>query len=87
MNVTREEAVGKAVSRLVQGIVSEAIRREAIVQRHTNGHRKITPLLKLQGRYMGLIRTAPPRKKAQYKRIRAEKGVEAAIRAIQRDRE
>ena len=35
--------------------------------------------LKLQGRYMGLLRGLPARKAAAVKRIRAEKGVRAAI--------
>lgn len=43
--------------------------------------RKVTPALRLQGRYMGLIRTLPPRKKRQVMAIRASRGVQEAIRA------
>jgi len=40
--------------------------------------------LKLQGKYMGTMRGLSPRKRAQVKRIRAEKGVRAAIAAAER---
>jgi hypothetical protein len=43
--------------------------------------RKVTPALRLQGRYMGLIRTLPPRKKREVMAIRASSGVREAIRA------
>ncbi len=43
--------------------------------------RKVTTALRLQGRYMGLIRTLPKRKKAKVMAIRASKGVNEAIRA------
>jgi len=50
----------------------------------TNGHavrrRPVTPALRLQGRYMGLIRMLPKIKKSRVMSIRASKGVEAAIR-------
>ncbi len=42
--------------------------------------RKVTPALRLQGRYMGLIRTLPQRKNANVMAIRARKGVNEAIR-------
>jgi len=42
--------------------------------------RPVTRALRLQGRYMGLIRTLPLRLKAQVKAIRAKQGVEQAIR-------
>lgn len=42
--------------------------------------RPVTRALRLQGRYMGLIRNLPARKKAQVMAIRAERGVEQAIR-------
>jgi hypothetical protein len=42
--------------------------------------RRISAALRLQGRYMGLIRTLPGRKKARVKAIRASKGVHEAIR-------
>ena len=40
--------------------------------------------LKLQGRYMGTMRGLRPRQRAQVKRIRAEKGIRAAIAAARR---
>jgi hypothetical protein len=42
--------------------------------------RPVTRALKLQGRYMGLIRTLPLRLKMQVKAIRAKQGVEQAIK-------
>jgi len=35
--------------------------------------------LKLQGQYIGYIRTLPPRQKQRVQAVRAEKGVRAAI--------
>ena len=40
--------------------------------------------LKLQGKYMGTMRGLPPRKRATVKRIRAERGIRAAIAAARR---
>lgn len=40
--------------------------------------------LKLQGRYMGTLRGLKPRQAAAVKKIRAEKGLPAALRAAQR---
>ncbi len=42
--------------------------------------RPVTRALRLQGRYMGLIRNLPARKKARVMAIRAERGVEHAIK-------
>jgi hypothetical protein len=42
--------------------------------------RPVTRALRLQGRYMGLIRTLPLRLKVQVKAIRAKQGVEQAIK-------
>ena len=42
--------------------------------------RPVTPALRMQGRYMGLIRTLPRQQKARVKAIRASKGVNEAIR-------
>ncbi len=42
--------------------------------------RRVTQALRLQGRYMGLIRTLPIRKKSRVKALRASKGVHEAIR-------
>ena len=51
----------------------------------TNGasrrRRPVTQALRLQGRYMGLIRTLPAKEKGRVKAIRAKKGVHEAIRA------
>lgn len=54
---------------------------------HQNSNGDRAHALKLQGRYMGLIRTLSVRKKKLYREIRVEKGINAAIRAILRDRE
>ena len=40
--------------------------------------------LKLQGQYMGTVRGLKPRQRAQVKKIRAEKGLRAAIKAARR---
>jgi hypothetical protein len=40
--------------------------------------------LKLQGRYMGTLRGLKPRDRARVKKIRARKGVRAAIAAARR---
>lgn len=45
----------------------------------TAPRRPVTRALRLQGRYMGLIRNLPARKKAQVMALRAERGVEKAI--------
>ena len=42
--------------------------------------RPVTQALRLQGRYMGLIRTLPPKQKGRVMAIRAKKGVNEAIR-------
>ncbi len=42
--------------------------------------------MRLQGRYMGLIRTLPLRKKRKVKAIRASKGVHEAIRVARQMR-
>ncbi len=42
--------------------------------------RRVSAALRLQGRYMGLIRTLPERKKARVMAIRVSKGVQEAIR-------
>ncbi|HUD72259.1 MAG TPA: hypothetical protein VMQ62_09885 [Dongiaceae bacterium] len=42
--------------------------------------RPVTRALRLQGRYMGLIRNLPPRKKARVMALRQERGVEHAIK-------
>ena len=49
---------------------------------------KLTPqlraALKLQGRYMGFIRQLAPRQKEDVKRLRARRGIEAAIRKAEK---
>lgn len=82
--------VAKTVARLADKIVEQAnllAKYEGVKTGNGNGNgHKASPGLKLQGRYMGLIRTMGPRKKAHYRGIRAEKGIRAAIKAMQRDR-
>ena len=50
--------------------------------------RRLTPAqraaLKLQGRYMGTMRGLKPTQKAKVKRIRAQRGIRAAIAAARR---
>jgi hypothetical protein len=46
--------------------------------------RRVTPALRLQGRYMGLVRSLPPRDKRRVRAIRASRGVREAIRAARR---
>lgn len=46
----------------------------------SQGRRRVSTALRLQGRYMGLIRTLPTKKKARVMALRARKGVEQAIR-------
>jgi hypothetical protein len=57
------------VTTLSAGSMNRAVRR-----------RPVTRALRLQGRYMGLIRTLPQRKKRQVMAVRASKGVEHAIK-------
>jgi len=40
--------------------------------------------LKLQGKYMGTMRGLPASKRAKVKKVRAEKGIRAAIQAAER---
>jgi len=44
------------------------------------GRTRVSPGRRLHGRYIGLIRNLPARKKAQVRAVRAKKGVEAAIK-------
>jgi hypothetical protein len=80
-------------------MLDRAVRRLGPILRtvaHTNGspstgkpRRRLTlsrdqrAALKLQGRYMGFIRQLTPKGKAEVRRIREKKGVEAAIRRAQ----
>jgi hypothetical protein len=66
-------SLSKGLRRLARQIGASTNGRP--VRRHT-----VTPALRLQGRYMGLIRTLPVTKKNRVMAIRAKKGVEAAIR-------
>jgi hypothetical protein len=72
------EAGLKTLTRGLRRLVLE-VRSEA-----TNGRpaksRTVSRTLRLQGRYMGLIRTLPEAKKSRVKALRARKGVEEAIR-------
>jgi len=45
---------------------------------------KVTAARRLQGRYMGMLRAFNMREKAGFKRIREEKGTEAAIAAMEK---
>ena len=51
----------------------------AVPPKGAGKRRRVSRALRMQGRYMGLIRTLPVRKKAQVMALRASKGVERAI--------
>ncbi|MGH9868003.1 MAG: hypothetical protein ACREAA_07570 [Candidatus Polarisedimenticolia bacterium] len=82
---TAFEGFGEALGR-----VQRAATNGTMPTTKTPSHRKmtITPkrraALKLQGRYMGMMRGLKPRQAAAIKKIRAAKGYEAAIRAAGR---
>jgi hypothetical protein len=69
------KSLSKGLRRLAGGAASLAAANGKAAPR-----RRISAALRLQGRYMGLIRTLPGRKKARVMAIRASKGVEHAIR-------
>ena len=80
----------RAIREIETGLrqLSVGLRRLAydVIPRTGNGRsfarkRPVTPALRLQGRYMGLIRTLPTMKKKKVMAIRANKGVHEAIRA------
>jgi hypothetical protein len=56
----------------------------APVRRRVNLSPKQRAALKLQGRYMGTMRGLKPGQRAAVKKLRAEKGIQAAIREAER---
>ena len=81
------QSIGRIGSMLAQAAAVDGVARQA---RRPRSRRKprLTPsrhaALRLQGKYIGSIRGLPPRKKAKVKKIRAERGVRAAIAAARR---
>ena len=69
------KSLSRGLKRLAGGAMTIAIANGKAAPR-----RRISAALRLQGRYMGLIRTLPGKKKARVKAIRASKGVHEAIR-------
>ena len=78
-----------AFSRLGPALAAQA---ERAAPTSTNGGGRKKPnlsakqraALKLQGKYMGTMRGLPAAKRAKVKKVRAEKGIRAAIRAAER---
>ncbi len=82
---TAFEGFGEALGR-----VQRAATHGAMPTTKTSARKKMTispkrrAALKLQGRYMGMLRGMKPRQASAIKKIRAAKGYEAAIRAAER---
>ncbi len=77
----------KAMSEIETGLKSLTVGLRRLVRGiHTAGNgvgarrRPVSKTLRLQGRYMGLIRNLPPKHKSRVKALRANKGVNEAIR-------
>ncbi len=80
------DRLGPGISRLAQAasrpVVAAVV--EAPTRRSPRLSGKQRAALKLQGKYMGTMRGLPATKRTQVKRIRAEKGIRAAIAAAHR---
>ena len=84
----RKPPANQAVEEIEAGLrsLTSGLRRLVRDVNRGNGNgrarrrRPVTAALRLQGRYMGLIRTLPPRQKGRVKAIRVKKGVLEAIR-------
>jgi hypothetical protein len=79
------EQLGRAIERLESRLDSVASTRNgAAVQMGPRRTRRISAegreFLKTQGRYLGLVRHLPPRKRAAVMAIRAQKGYGPAIK-------
>ena len=87
-------AIGKAFKALahhferIAPFLGEGAMAMATAQEYTKRGRRKPRLsaqqrahLKLQGKYMGTMRGLKPRQRAQVKKIRASKGIRAAIKA------
>lgn len=85
---TRRPSRSKAVKEVHAGLshLTRGLRmlaREVVLEASRAGKvrkTKASPGRRRHGRYIGLIRNLPQRKKAQVRAVRAEKGVEAAIK-------
>jgi len=72
--------------------IAPALAKQTIASISDNGSGRRSPrltakhraALKLQGRYMGTLRGLKPRQRVKVKRIRAAKGIRAAIAAARR---
>jgi hypothetical protein len=78
-------SISRALARL--GPTLEAAARGAAASAAPRRPRKLSPqrraALKLQGRYIGHVRTLSLKQRARVKRLRSEKGILAAIRLAQ----
>jgi len=70
-------------SRIAPALVKQSTRASAS-RRKPRFTAKQRAALKLQGRYMGTLRGLKPRQRAKVKRVRAAKGIRAAIAAARR---
>jgi hypothetical protein len=88
-------ALAAAFERLGPALAERRVEASAAGKANTNGaeparRRKMNlspkqrAALKLQGKYMGTMRGLKPGQRAAVKKLRAEKGIEAAIRAAER---
>ena len=70
------------LARAIQGLATDS--RPAELESRRPRHLKLTAkrraALKLQGRYIGYMRTLKPRQKAEVRALREKRGIEAAIK-------
>jgi hypothetical protein len=89
MSVSRElRAIGRSLESIVSALgrlapALEAAAKGSAMPTARRPRRKPSPkrlaALRLQGRYMGYVRTLGPKQKARVKALRAARGVDAAI--------
>ena len=89
MSVSRElRAIGRSLESIVSALARlapalEAAAKGSAMPTARRPRRKPSPkrlaALRLQGRYMGYVRTLGPKQKARVKALRAARGVDAAI--------
>jgi len=75
------QEIRAGIRRLMGGF--RLLTREVLKQAKSRarvGERKVSPGRRLHGRYIGLIRNFPAREKAKVRALRAQRGVEAAIK-------
>jgi len=80
---TSLSAIGAALRRLdrpfQEFLAAGKVRAQAPSRARPKLSARRRAALKLQGRYMGLVRPLKPRQKAQVKAVRAKNGIHAAI--------